>query len=92
MKFLKFLLFLFLLPVSVYAAGGEDDPVYGTPIYNFFDMYATIAFVYALSFPVLFFALWLFKSKFSYRFIVCSVFFEWISFWIIAAFAVFFRR
>ncbi len=92
MKLLKCLLLLFLLPVSVYAAGGEDDPIYGTPIYVFFDMYATVAIVYALSFPVLFLILYLFKSKFCYRFLVCSVFFEWISFWIIAAFLVFFRR
>lgn len=92
MKWLKFLLLLFLLPVSALAAGGEDDPVYGTPIYVFFDAYATVAFVYALSFPVLFLVLWLLKSKFSYRFLVCSVFFEWISFWIISAFLVFFRR
>ncbi len=91
MKLLKCLLLLFLLPVSVYAAGGEDDPIYGTPIYIFFDMYATVAIVYALFFPVLFLILYLFKSKFCYRFLVCSVFFEWISFWIIAAFLVFFR-
>lgn len=91
MKLLKCLLLLFLLPVSVYAAGGEDDPIYGTPIYIFFDMYATVAIVYALFFPVLFLILYLFKSKFCYRFLVCSVFFEWISFGIIAAFLVFFR-
>ena len=86
MKCLKFLLLSFLLPVPAYAAdGGSKFPA---PIDEFLAIYAEVAFVYALIFPVLFLVLWRFKSKFCYSFLVCSVFFEWISFWIIVAFFV----
>ena len=84
MKCLKFLLLLFSLSVPAYVAGDsisyEEDP-----LLFLFSWYVVVAFVYALIFPVLFLVLWRFKCKFCYRFLVCSVFIEWVPLFIVVA-------
>ena len=92
MKFVLMLLPLLLMSIPAYAAGGEDDFMYGTPVYKFFETLGMVAAVYGVFFPALFLAFCLFKFRFRYHFLVCSVFFEWIAFWAIVVFLEFFRR